>query len=126
MPLVSYSPSVVRSAPRRHGCVVARSTLIVAHVAILLVCLPARAADPANGKRLAERWCAACHVVSDAQRQASTSAPTFSEIARPPGFDAGRLAWFLLDPHPKMPNMSLTRSEAGDIAAYIQSMARPN
>jgi cytochrome c len=93
---------------------------------MLLICLPAQAADPANGKRLAERWCAACHVVSDEQRQASTAAPTFSEIARQPGFDAGRLAWFLLDPHPIMPNMSLTRSEASDIAAYIQRMTRPN
>jgi hypothetical protein len=26
---------------------------------------------------------------------------------------------FLLDPHPKMPNLSLTRTEATDLAAYI-------
>jgi len=26
---------------------------------------------------------------------------------------------FLIDPHAKMPNMSLTGIEAGDIAAYI-------
>jgi hypothetical protein len=35
-----------------------------------------------------------------------------------------RLAFFLLDPHPKMPNMSLTRIEASDLAAYIASLAR--
>ena len=29
-------------------------------------------------------------------------------------------AWFLLDPHPIMLNMSLTRTEAVDIAAYIR------
>jgi hypothetical protein len=31
---------------------------------------------------------------------------------------------FLLDPHPKMPDMSLTRTEAADIAAYIGSLRR--
>jgi hypothetical protein len=29
---------------------------------------------------------------------------------------------FLLDPHSKMPNMNLTRMEAGDIAAYIHRL----
>lgn len=38
------------------------------------------------------------------------------------GFDAAKLAFFLLDPHPKMPNMQLTRSEAADIAAYISTL----
>jgi hypothetical protein len=31
------------------------------------------------------------------------------------------LALFLLLPHPKMPDMSLSRSEAADLAAYIVS-----
>jgi hypothetical protein len=31
---------------------------------------------------------------------------------------------FLLDPHPKMPDMSLTRTEAGDLAAYIASLGK--
>ena len=38
--------------------------------------------------------------------------------------DAAKVAMFLLDPHPKMPDMSLTRSEAADLAAYIASLAR--
>jgi len=29
---------------------------------------------------------------------------------------------FLLNPHAKMPNMSLTRIEANDIAAYIRTL----
>ncbi len=32
------------------------------------------------------------------------------------------LAYFLLNPHPKMPNISLSRSEADDIAAYIATL----
>jgi mono/diheme cytochrome c family protein len=34
------------------------------------------------------------------------------------------VATFLLNPHPKMPNMSLTRVEAADIADYIKSLAK--
>jgi mono/diheme cytochrome c family protein len=83
---------------------------------------PAFAADPFNGQRLAERWCAACHVVTVSQRQANADAPPFEEIAKRPGFTQLGLATFLLDPHAKMPNMNLTRIEAADIAAYVNSL----
>ena len=46
-------------------------------------------------------------------------APSFSEIASAENFDAGRVALFLLAPHPKMPDMNLSRVEAADLAAYI-------
>jgi mono/diheme cytochrome c family protein len=82
----------------------------------------AAAADAANGKKLAERWCASCHVVSTEQTHGSTGAPPFSEIAKKPDIDAPMIALFLLNPHPKMPDMSLSRYEAGDIAAYIASL----
>jgi mono/diheme cytochrome c family protein len=75
--------------------------------------------DPENGSRLAQRWCAACHAISSNQREASADAPTFASIGSKPGFNAEKLALFLLEPHPKMPNMSLTRQEAMDLAAYI-------
>ena len=84
----------------------------------------ALAADAGNGERLAERWCAACHVVTPNQRSANADAPAFATIAKMAGFDAQRLAFFLLDPHPKMPNMALTRNEASDIAAYIATLAK--
>jgi mono/diheme cytochrome c family protein len=83
---------------------------------------PAFAADAFNGKRLAERWCAACHVVSATQREAYADAPPFEDIARRPSFSESGLLTFLLDPHAKMPNMSLSRFEAGDIAAYIGTL----
>jgi mono/diheme cytochrome c family protein len=82
------------------------------------------AADIRQGEQLARRWCASCHLVTADQRQDTTEAPPFSSIARKPDFDTNRLAFFLLDPHPKMPNMSLTRTEAGDIAGYIASLAK--
>jgi mono/diheme cytochrome c family protein len=85
---------------------------------------PALAADAANGERLARQWCASCHVVSVDQQQASTDAPPFATIGRTPGLSAEKLALFLLDPHPKMPNMALTRREAADLAEYIMKTAR--
>ena len=37
---------------------------------------------------------------------------------------ASELKGFLADPHPKMPNMSLSRSEIADIVAYIKTLGR--
>jgi hypothetical protein len=39
-----------------------------------------------------------------------------------PNLDASKIALFLLNPHPKMPDMSLTRDEAADLAAYIVTL----
>jgi mono/diheme cytochrome c family protein len=83
---------------------------------------PALAADASNGERLAVRWCAACHVVASEQREANADAPPFEEIAKRPNFGESGLVTFLLDPHAKMPDMNLTRFEAGDIAAYIAQL----
>jgi mono/diheme cytochrome c family protein len=77
------------------------------------------AADAAQGQVLAKRWCATCHVVASDQKNGNTQAPPFSAIADRPSFNAGKVAVFLLDPHPKMPSMNLTRAEAADLAAYI-------
>jgi mono/diheme cytochrome c family protein len=104
-----------------------RPRSIAACLALVLALLPQRgwAADADNGSRLAHRWCEACHVVTPTQHRAATDqAPPFATIARRPGFSASRVALFLLDPHPKMPDMSLTRNEAADLAAYIASLAR--
>jgi mono/diheme cytochrome c family protein len=104
-------PSMLRYV--RHALIVAAAMAIT----------PAYAADASNGERLAQRWCAACHVVSATQRQTTTDqAPPFATIAKTPGFDAGRVALFLLDPHPKMPDMGLSRSAAADLAAYIATL----
>ncbi len=94
-------------------------------VAATLAITPAFGADPDNGQRLAHRWCEACHVVvvSATQRRSTTDqAPPFASIAQTPGFDAAKIALFLLDPHPKMPYMGLSRKEAADLAAYIATL----
>lgn len=96
---------------------------LLAVVAILAAAgTPALGADPKHGEVLAKTWCVACHLVGPGQNGPTTEAPPFSSVARRPDFDAARLAFFLLDPHPKMPNMQLTRAEAADLAAYISTL----
>jgi mono/diheme cytochrome c family protein len=84
----------------------------------------AQAADAEHGGVLAKRWCATCHVVDAGQKQADADVPPFASIARRPDFSPEKVALFLLDPHPKMPNFELSRFEAADIAAYIGSLAK--
>jgi mono/diheme cytochrome c family protein len=79
-------------------------------------------ADAGNGLQIARRWCASCHIIEPNQRTGSDVVPPFATIARMPNLDASKIALFLLDPHPKMPDMSLTRDEAADLAAYIVTL----
>jgi len=101
---------------------------IVSTVLLLIVAtaLPraATAADVAKGERLAKRWCAACHVVAADQKSGNTQVAPFSAIAKTPDLDAAKVALYLLLPHPRMPDMNLTRDEAADLAAYIASQGR--
>lgn len=98
-------------------------------ISVMLVVLAsasqvAQAADADNGLRLAERWCASCHIVSTTQSKGGDGVPSFASIAQRADFSVERLAFFLLDPHPIMPSMSLTRNEAQDIAAYIARLRK--
>lgn len=82
------------------------------------------AADADDGSRLVERWCVSCHIVSSTQGKGMDGTPSFASIAQRADFSVEKLASFLLEPHPKMPNMSLSRDEAQDIAAYIATQRR--
>jgi mono/diheme cytochrome c family protein len=84
----------------------------------------AQAADADHGADLAKRWCASCHVVDGGQKQASADVPSFASISSRSDFSPEKVAFFLLDPHPKMPSFPLSRSEAADIAAYIGSLRK--
>lgn len=78
--------------------------------------------DAASGRRIAERWCAACHIVSPQQTSGSADVLTFRAIAERTGDDFGPLRAFLADPHPVMADPGLTRREIGDLVAYIASL----
>jgi mono/diheme cytochrome c family protein len=91
-------------------------------IALNLATASAFAADASRGEQLARRWCASCHVVHSDQKSAVIEAPPFETIAHRPDFDTATVAMFLQDPHPKMPDMGLSRDAAADLAAYIATL----
>jgi mono/diheme cytochrome c family protein len=92
-------------------------------VAGIFAASAALAADVDNGKRVAEMRCVACHIVAPGQRRDVSDAPPFEVIARKFATSPETLAFSLLDPHPRM-NVMLTRREAQDVAAYINTLAK--
>ncbi len=79
------------------------------------------AGDVQRGATIAKRWCASCHVVSQEQTFASADAPSFADIAQR-RIDRKKIANFLINPHPPMPDMHLSRKEIDDIVSYIRSL----
>jgi mono/diheme cytochrome c family protein len=109
-----------------------RKLLTEVFVQLLRICslLPAMlaasgalAADADNGKRLAETRCATCHIVWPGERRVVTDAPPFETIARKYAANPDTLAFSIINPHPRM-NVTLTRREAQDVAAYINTLAK--
>jgi len=86
-----------------------------------LAATPALAADIASGQRIAERWCAACHMISPGQAQSSPDAPSFTAVAE--RYEPRELRLFLTSAYPRMPNMTLSRPEIADLVAYIRTLS---
>lgn len=80
------------------------------------------AGSVADGRALAETWCSSCHMVGPEQATAPTAAPTFESIAERLPDEMAALAAFLADPHPPMPQMSLSRQEIRNLLAYLASL----
>jgi len=101
--------------------------IVLAHLAIALALLGttavARGQDTANGRRLAERWCAACHAIDTAPIRFHR-APPLAAIAARQDVSAEMITSFLLLPHATMPNLPLSRQDAADIAAFIMEMKK--
>jgi hypothetical protein len=56
------------------------------------------------------------------QKSATDQAPPFASIAGLPNFNASTLTFLLLKPHPSMPRLELSRTEAADLADYIATL----
>jgi mono/diheme cytochrome c family protein len=97
---------------------------VFCYVGLFLAATGASAADVESGRRLVQQRCASCHIVTGSPRNdVIADAPPFLVIGRKYGFDTEMLVFNLVGPHAKM-NFALTRPEANDVAAYIQSLAR--
>lgn len=81
------------------------------------------AADVKKGAAIAQRWCASCHLIAPGQTTATADAPSFAAISA--ARKIPEVTGFLLQSHPSMPDMNLTRSEISDLIAYMQSLAPP-
>jgi mono/diheme cytochrome c family protein len=98
---------------------------------VALICLAAGLGSPGvalgdaeSGKTIAKRWCGTCHIVPDAVPEVATEGiPTFRAIARNPRNTPARIAAILVDPHPPMPDFSLSNRTIADLIAYIESLA---
>ena len=86
---------------------------------------PAIAADPAEGKKIALRWCSECHLVSpDQSGSVPVGPPTFTTIAQSQKGSTDYLTTFLQAPHTKdMQGLKLNRYDIDDLAAYIDSLS---
>jgi mono/diheme cytochrome c family protein len=86
---------------------------------------PAIAADPAEGKKIAQRWCSECHLVSPNQSgSVPVGPPPFKSIAQSNKGSIDYLTTFLQAPHTKdMQGLKLNRYDINDLAAYIESLS---
>ena len=109
---------------RLRNLMVKRSCLLAFVIGVFLAPGPSAqaAGDPGEGKRVAERWCAGCHIVDRSGRQRDT-APAFAVLANDPAKSAQYLKTWITNPHPPMPNFNLTRRTVDDLVAYIRSLS---
>jgi mono/diheme cytochrome c family protein len=94
--------------------------------AIIVATMPlmpgaALASDVAAGAAMAQQWCSNCHV-SEGAKRGSDAAPSFGDIARRTRSDKSWVRTWLIEPHPPMPNLNLTRKEIDDIVAYLETL----
>ena len=83
--------------------------------------------DPISGKALAEQLCAGCHLVSNTQKgRVVAGVPSFDAIANRPDQTIDRIFKVIIQPHAPMPDMHLTRTEIGNIIAYLDTLRRPD
>jgi mono/diheme cytochrome c family protein len=77
----------------------------------------------AQGRRVAETWCANCHLISpEARGPAGDAAPPFPAVARMPSTTEMALRVFLQTPHARMPDYRLSTAELDGVVAYILSL----
>lgn len=82
---------------------------------------PAQDIRAEAGHELARAWCSNCHLVEPGG-SASDAAPAFETLANDPTRTDERLRNWLADPHPPMPNLSLSHQQIDSILAYLKSL----
>jgi cytochrome c len=92
-------------------------TVLIGHVGLA----HAASGNAEAGRQLVMRSCSSCHATESA-KTATDNAPPFAAIAKT---NKERPAWirgWLTEPHPPMPNISLSRQQIDDIVAYLGTL----
>ena len=104
------------------------------HLAPLTLCATAMtawvasAAERGNaeaGHELVNRSCVACHAPSGVSR-ASDTAPPLSFLARDNKYRGAFVRGWLMNPHPPMPGIPLSRQQIADVIAYLETLPVTN
>ncbi|WP_165838903.1 c-type cytochrome [Roseicella frigidaeris] len=95
----------------------------------LLAAMPVAAQDAAQqarlatGRKVAETWCANCHLIGpQARGPTGDAAPPFHAIARMPETSDATLRAFLRMPHATMPDHQLRQEELDGVVAWILAL----
>jgi cytochrome c len=82
----------------------------------------AQSASVSEGRQLAQKTCATCHVIIPNGPASWTDAPPFESIANRPGITQQWLAAFVQKPHMHMLEDRYTPGQANAIASFILSL----
>ena len=85
--------------------------------------LPAAAAtgNADAGRQLVLRSCTSCHA-TNTTTAATDAAPPLSFVARDNKQNPAWIRGWLMDPHPPMPGIMLSRQQIDDIIAYLNTL----
>ena len=118
-------------AAEMHGRVLAVSRqnwAVRARTAILAVLLinfsipgASAAGDVEAGRDLVTRSCTPCHTGENTPK-GTDAAPTLAFLARINANEPGWVHKWLLDPHPRMRGIHLSRRQIDDVVAYLNSL----
>ena len=97
------------------------AALAIVFLAIAPCAVAQTSGDPAAGRALATRVCAACHKVTPGQPAPLGNAPSFAAIANMSSTTETALHVFLSTTHANMPNLVLQPQQQEDVIAYILS-----
>jgi cytochrome c len=97
-------------------------SLVIAGV-LATFALPAAAAtgNADAGRQLVLRSCTSCHA-TNTTTAATDGAPPLSFVARDNKQNPAWIRGWLMDPHPPMPGIMLSRQQIDDIVAYLNSL----
>jgi mono/diheme cytochrome c family protein len=92
--------------------------VIVAGLAFFAVPAIAATGSADAGRQLVLRSCTSCHA-TNTTTAATDGAPPLSFVARDNKQNPAWIRGWLMDPHPPMPGIMLSRQQIDDIIAYL-------